>query len=177
MIKKIFYFITILTLENCKLFTGASTYYLTGTNYKVPDGTPAFQQGFRDGCESGLHSRGNVLYRTRYSHKYTPSLIDNPEYKFGYGRGYGWCFTTQTAGGHTGGFDAFIYGKGVPFDMGRASIDGTVQYETGSWSNPLNTNAGGVDGIIGAVQSPKGFSTFGTHPLYGTKNDTQIFVW
>jgi hypothetical protein len=175
--KKIFYLTIILVLSGCKMFSGASRYPIANMNYTVPDGTPIFQQGFRDGCENGLYTRGNGLYRTKYStYKYTPSLIDNPEYKFGYGRGYGWCFTLNTAGGHGGGADAFIYGKGTPFDMGRGNIDGTLNYETGSWNNPLNINSGGINGVWEAVQSPKGFSAFSSHPLYGSGNN-QIFGW
>jgi len=176
--KKIFYLLIILTLSSCKFFTGAKRYHLANTNYTVPDGTPTFQQGFRDGCENGIHSRGNSLYRTKYSsYQYHPDLIDNPEYQFGYGRGYGWCFTLNTAGGHGGGFDSFIYGKGVPFDMNKGSIDSTVNYETGSWKNPLNVQTGGLDGVLQSVQSPKGWSAFSSHPLYGTPSSNQVFGW
>ncbi len=160
------------------MFSGATRYPLANMNYTVPDGTPIFQQGFRDGCENGLYSRGNSLYRSKYSsYQYTPSLIDNPEYKFGYGRGYGWCFILNTTGGHSGGADAFIYGKGTPFDMGRGNIDGTLNYETGSWKNPLNVQGGGLDGVLQSTQSPKGFTAFGSHPLYGTPSSNQVFGW
>ena len=176
--KKILLLAIILSLTGCKFFTGAKGYFFMGTNYQVPNGTPAFQQGYRDGCENGIYTRANVLYKTRYhGYQYTPSLIDNPEYKFGYGRGYGYCFTMSTSGVHSGGFDAFIYGRGQPFDMQRNSYDGTVNYETGSWNNPFNIGSGGTDNVWGAVQSPKGFSTFSSHPLYGTPNSTQIFGW
>jgi hypothetical protein len=174
---KILLLTILLFLGSCRLFSGASRYNLAMMDYAIPDGTPIFQEGYRDGCESGLYSRGNSLYKIKYSgHKYNPKLIDNPEYKFAFGRGYGYCFTLNTAGGHSGGADKFIYGKGVPFDMGRTSYDGTINYEQGSWRNPFSSGSG-VNGIFEAVQSPKGFSVFGSHPLYGTNNDKQIFGW
>jgi hypothetical protein len=175
---KIFLLIAILFLSNCKLFTGSRRYLVANTNYSIPDGTPVFQQGWRDGCENGLYSRGNTFYRTKYNgFQYSPDLMDNPEYKFGYGKAYSYCFTLNTAGEHSGGFDAFIYAKGAPFDMERTSIDRTVNYEVGSWSNAANVKHKGVDGNFDAIQSPKGFSVFGSHPLYGTTNEKQIFGW
>ena len=178
MIKKTFLLLVILSFSGCKFFTGADSYFFMGMNYKIPDGTPIFKQGYRDGCENGIYTRANVLYRGKYhGFKYTPSLIDNPEYKFGYGRGYGYCFTMNTSGAHAGSFDQFIYGRGTPFEMGRGNIDGTVNYEQGTWSNPFNVNAGGIDGVWGAVQSPKNFTAFGSHPLYGTPNTNQVFGW
>lgn len=162
---------------------------LAFTNYYVPEGTPIFQQGFKDGCENGLYSRGNGIYRTRYggTYKYHPELIDNPEYQFGISRGYSYCFTYNTAGGMSasntgsgmslGSSDAYIYGKGVPFDMGRTNYDRTVNYEEGTWSNPFNVSGGGVDGVFGNITKPKGFGVFNSHPLYGTPNDQQIFGW
>jgi hypothetical protein len=178
MIKKIFLLIILISLGNCKFFTGARSYFYLGTKYAIPDGTPIFQKGYRNGCENGIYSRGNVLYRSKYHNfNYDYSLINNPEYKFGYAKGYGYCFTTNTSGNQSaGGFDVFIYAKGLPFDMGRNSIDNTVNYETGHWKNPFASGKG-INGIADAVQSPKGFSAFGTHPLYGTSNKEQIFGW
>jgi hypothetical protein len=151
---------------------------VANTNYTIPDGTPTFKQGWKDGCENALYSRGNTFYRTKYhGFKYSPELIENPEYKFGYGKAYSYCFTLNTAGAHTGGFDSFIYAKGTPFDMERASIDKTLNNEEGTWSNPVNVKHGGVNGNFDTLQSPKGFSVFGSHPLYGTPNDKQIFGW
>lgn len=151
-------------------------------NYTIPDGSPMFQKGWKDGCENGLYSRANALYRTKYNDfNYDPSSIDNPEYRFGYGKAYGYCFTMNTAGGHgapgLGGADAFIYGRGVPFDMGRKSIDETLNYEAGSWNNAATVKFNGVDGNFDAITKSKGFSVFGSHPLYGTPNDQQIFGW
>ncbi|MFT6331880.1 MAG: hypothetical protein ACJAW3_000200 [Lentimonas sp.] len=178
MIKKLILILILLSFSNCKAVTGARRYFYLGTQYSVPDGTPIFQKGYRDGCENGIYSRGNAFYRTKYNgYNYDYSLIENPEYKFGYGKGYGYCFTTNTVGGHSlGGSDAFIYGKGVPFDMGRGNIDDTLNYETGHWSNPFASGKG-LDGVVDSIQSPKGFSVFGSHPLYGTTNEKQIFGW
>ncbi len=174
--KNIFFLITILALSGCKFFTGAARYNLANMKYTVPAGTPIFQQGYRDGCENGLLTRGNTLYRMKYrGFNYTPSLIENPEYKFAYGRGYGYCFTINTAGSHAGGTDAFIYGKGVA-DLRKTSLSETLNYETGTWNNPLNDKYGGLNGVFDGITKPKGFSVFGSHPFYGTSHN-QIFDW
>ena len=127
--KNLLLLLIISSLFGCRFFSGPKSYYLAMMNYKVPDGSPIFKKGYSDGCESGLYSRGNVLYRVKYKgHRYDPTLIDHPEYKFAFGRGYGYCFTLNTAGTHTGGADEFIYSKskGMPFEMGRADYNDTI---------------------------------------------------
>jgi len=178
--KKIFV-IAIILVGGCK------SSFLSMTNFKVPDGTPMFQEGFRDGCGTILGARSTSLYRMKYAgYKFNPDYIDNPEYKFGYGKGWGYCFNYIVGAGYfgQGGADSYIYGKGAtPFDMGKASWDSTVNYEEGTWNNPTNSEGGSnsIDGLWGEMQSPKGgFTIFGSHPLYGTygtPNSGQIFGW
>jgi len=168
-------------LSGCEAIKNPELPNLAFTGYEVPEGTPIFQKGYRDGCENGLFSRGNNLYRARYGSggfRYDGDLIDNPEYRFGVSRGYGYCFTLFTAGGQsTGGWDNYILPKGSQFDMGRKSIDGTVNYEVGHWKNAANVQYGGLDAIFGVASKPKGFSVFGSHPLYGTDSGNQLFGW
>ena len=175
--KKIF-FIAIILLTN----QGCSTSYLSMTNFKVPDGTPIFQEGYKDGCGTILGARSTSLYRMKYAgYKRNPDYIDNPEYNFGYSKGWSYCFNYIVGAGYfgQGGSDQYIFGKGPQFDMGRGNWDSTINYETGTWNNPTSSEGGSnsVDGIWGEFQAPKGFSVFGGHPLYGTSNNTQIFGW
>jgi hypothetical protein len=179
-LKLIIIFLTLSFLSSCKLFTGSSLSHLAFTNFKVPDGTPIFQKGYSDGCQNGLFSRGNMLYRTRYGiggFKYDADYIDNPEYRFGVSRGYSYCFTYNTAGRMVRPMDEYLYGKGTQFNMGRNSYNKSLQYESGSWSNAANVKHGGVNGIFSAVTKPKGFTAMGSHPLFGTPNSNQLFGW
>ena len=96
--KLLFYFIILLlTLSSCKMFSkgGMATYSML--KFNIPAGTPTFRQGYKDGCESALYSRGNVLYRSIYKYRFDPKLIGNAEYKLGHSRGYGFCFPTATS--------------------------------------------------------------------------------
>jgi hypothetical protein len=98
----------LIILNSCKWFTEADRPYLEFSNFKVPNGTPAFQKGYKDGCSSSLYSRGNVWYRTRYSHKYDPKMISNSEYRFGYQRGYAWCFQYILSGSGINSWDRYL---------------------------------------------------------------------
>ena len=91
-IKILLFIITAQCISSCAWIKNATTPYFAFTNFKVPDGTPKFQAGYKDGCSTALYSRGTVLYRNRYSYKFDPKMIDDPEYNFGHNRGYGWCF-------------------------------------------------------------------------------------
>lgn len=47
----------------------------------TPEGTPTFQKGWNDGCDTGLHAYGNNWYNATYDgFKQDMELIDNPEY-------------------------------------------------------------------------------------------------
>lgn len=179
----------------CRYFTAASTPYYSWTNFKVPDGTPTFQKGYRDGCSSILYARGNDFYRSRYSYKYDTAMIGNTEYRFGYQRGWSWCFQTILApqtgprGGGLGKF-LFVYGnESYGFDSAPNSInstglfgdiDGNTAFAT-SLSNPgsgvnamfdvfqKGTDAGGVGG--------KGETTFGTNPLWSGGSRGGFLGW
>jgi hypothetical protein len=181
LIKLLILVTTLLQITGCKWFETASIPYNAFTNFKVPDGTPIFQQGYRDGCQNGLYSRGNTFYRSRYhGFNYSTDLMDNPEYKMGYGRGYGFCFTyiSGTSTAPSGSADAYIYGAGTQFDMGRGDYNNSLRYADSTWGDAFNVGGyGGINGVWGEMQAPKGFSAFGSHPLYGTPSSGQIFGW
>ncbi len=46
----------------------------------VPEGPPEYQQGWKDGCESGLTTYGNDWYKSFYSFKQDRKLVDNDTY-------------------------------------------------------------------------------------------------
>ncbi len=175
----------ILSLNSCRWLSGSSTPYLAMTNYKIPEGTPLFKKGYSNGCETILHNRGTGYYRDKYNgYKFDPDLIDNPEYQFGFSRGWTNCFNVITGGGHTlgGSADAYIFGGkpgygGPAFDMGKGNINGVFNYENGTWNNPLNSG-GGFNDIFGVVQKGgggTGATVFGGHPFWGTWQTGQIF--
>lgn len=48
---------------------------------QVPEGgTPEFEQGWKDGCESGLAAMSNSFYKAHYSFKQSKELRNNPDY-------------------------------------------------------------------------------------------------
>jgi hypothetical protein len=127
--KLILFFIILMQITtSCQYFKSASTPYFMFTNFKVPDGSPNFQEGYRDGCSTVLYARGTVFYRNRYGFKFNPNKINDPEYNFGHQRGYSWCFQHGVQG-NTGpktpitraidpyGYDT-TYNRGTIKDMG-----------------------------------------------------------
>ena len=171
MLKKILVLIIILTLSNCRWFTGAGTTFLGGTRFKIPDGTPKFQKGFKDGCGTVLYARGNIFYRTFYNHDYDTKLIRDSEYNFGYKRGYAYCFQYIVPG--VGSSDNFIVPKEyTPFDMGAGNLNSTWNYGNLDWGVGSGGNAPqGLNGVFGAMNQ----DALGSHFLWGTPNTGQIF--
>lgn len=96
---RIIFIITLLLFfSSCKWFDAASTPYTKFANFKVPKGTPAFRQGYRDGCSTLFYARGNAFYRWKHAYRYNPKMHHNPEYRFGYKRGMSYCFNTIVPG-------------------------------------------------------------------------------
>jgi hypothetical protein len=176
----------LLTLSNCKWFTNAGTPYFMGTNFKIPQGTPTFQQGWKDGCSSSLYSRGNVFYRTRYGYRYDPKMIGNTEYRFGHARGYTWCFQQVLAGtsGPVGSPDRLLNPYGYDSTYNAASTEAAWDGFFGGGSIGQNTNtasssAGGFDGIVniftrGSEGNAAG-GVFSANPLWAGGSSGQFF--
>lgn len=57
----------------------------------VPDGTPTFQKGWNEGCNSGLAAYGGKAYRDTYNFYQDLNLIDNKEYYTAWKDGYSYC--------------------------------------------------------------------------------------
>ena len=173
--------ISSLLLTNCRWFTDAKLSPMAFGKAIEVEGTPKFKMGFKDGCETVLHARGYGFYRSKYKWKFNPDLIDDPEYSFGRKRGYNYCFGYVIGGsGHfSGGWDKYILGNfgGTPFNMGKASIDGTVP--GGDVFNVLNVPAGGVSGSLDVLSGGNGGGALSAHPFWGNRKaeSEKIFGW
>ncbi len=58
---------------------------------ETPPGSPIFQKGWDDGCESGLSAYGGSRYKTAYGFQQDLSLVDNPEYYRAWKDAYTYC--------------------------------------------------------------------------------------
>ncbi|NDF12557.1 MAG: hypothetical protein EB060_07090 [Proteobacteria bacterium] len=47
---------------------------------EVPDGPPEFQQGWRDGCDTGIGAYGDSWYKMYHTFKQDANLVKNPSY-------------------------------------------------------------------------------------------------
>ncbi|MDX2082916.1 MAG: hypothetical protein SFV53_02890 [Rickettsiales bacterium] len=198
MIKKFYKIIFIALLSfnasGCRWFTSASTTYYSWTNFKIPEGTPTFQQGFKDGCSSVLYARGNDFYHSRYKYRYDPTLIGNSEYRFGHQRGYGWCFQTilSAVTGPYGAPDKFLslYGNAAVFDPKPGTINKTGLFgDTGNesaFSSSLTTPGAGIDAMFGVFQKDNGEggvggggsnTVFGGNPLWAGGSKGYFLGW
>lgn len=174
-----------LFLSNCRLFKGSGTTFLAGTNIKIPEGSPTFKKGFRDGCETLLSARGNSFYRSRYDgFKYDPELIDNPEYKFAIGRGYGFCFN-YTIRYLQGGADEFIVSPSQ-FDWSRSNFNEMIVSEKENSGFGINqsaiNNPRGINEIFDFTRSSRasggeGKGAMSSNIFYGTNHNYFGSFW
>jgi hypothetical protein len=158
-------FLTLLLsqLSSCKWKPGQELLF-SFASIKVPNGTPAFQSGYKDGCSSVLYARGNIFYRTRFDYRYDPTMASNKEYKSGYSRGWGYCFgqvvgVSPTARPTTSP-DRLLapYGLSPTFDMGPNSVNNAWGGFFGSrLSAPIDVNydatPGGLDASFSILQN------------------------
>lgn len=176
---------------SCKMFAiPGKISFLPFTNFKLPPGTPTFQSGYKDGCSSVLYARGNVFYRSRYDYRYDPKMINNGEYKTGYSRGWGWCFTNVIGIGNSlpsGSPDQFLapYGRRPVFDTSPNSINNVWGF--GRLSSPIDANStpGGLDSMfdiyqygIDGGQAGAGQSALGGNPLWSGESKVGFMgIW
>ena len=144
MIKKIKFttLLLYLTLSNCNWLTATDSTFFSFSNIKIPPGTPTFQKGFKDGCESSSYARGNIFYRTKYKYKYDPKMIGNNEYRFGHSKGYGFCFQymLSTVSGPQTSFDKFL----LPYDYDTTFNATNIN---DAWDGLFNSSGGGPMGV------------------------------
>lgn len=181
--KRLLFILVLMLLipTSCSWIKGAGSPFFSMSNIKIPDGTPAFKAGFKDGCSSGTYSRGNMFYRNRYKYRYDPKMTGNSEYRFGHSRGYSWCFTKINR--HlTASFDKYLY-NGDYHETFRARdinsawdgmfLDGPMKYGPDSSGKGLNAMMSvwqtGIDGKSSAL---------GSNPLWAGGAEGQFFgLW
>jgi hypothetical protein len=163
---------------SCDWLTSFQTPYLMGTSYKIPDGTPSFQSGYKDGCGTVLSTRASTFYRSKYKHNYNPSLISNPEYRFGYQRGYTYCFhavVTAVEGPHASSDRYFFtYGNNRGFEMNGGDVNEAWGGFFGGAPSQIDvsTNFNSIVGVWGGSETN---SAFGANPLWAGGSKGQFF--
>lgn len=155
------------------------------TNFKVPDGTPAFQAGYKVGCSAVMYARGNVFYRSRNDYNYDPKMIGVKDYRTGYSRGWAWCFNNianlNMGGGANGSIDLGLFPAGHPFDSSPSTVDE-------AWGGFFETPApniieigSGLDGSFSVWQKGKsGGTALGGNPIWsggGSSGLSFMGIW
>ncbi len=186
MLKKVTLVLILLSLlSSCRWFGEATTPFFSWTNFKVPPGTPVFQQGYKDGCSTVLYARGNVFYRSRYSYKFDPKMIGNTEYRFGHSRGYSFCFqhVLASTSGPVGSFDKYLSPQGYDKTYNAGNINDTwdgALANDGVFSGSVTTPGNGLNGIFDVLQKGGSGETrgvFDSNPLWAGGSKGQYFGW
>lgn len=177
--------VLLVILTSCRWFQSADTPFLMGNYMRLPQGTPIFQQGYKDGCGSSLYTRGNVFYRTIHKHNYNAKLIGNPEYRFGYSRGYTTCFQIVVSGasGPQASFDAYFSYSGT-FDMsGNGNINNLWggffndgEDASGIWQGDVTNSNVSLQNVVNIWQNAeRGGTVLGGNPLWAGGSKGQFF--
>jgi len=168
----------LLSLSSCKWFTEANRPFYAMTKFKIPDGTPAFQSGYKDGCNSILYARGNPLYKTKLKgYRFDPKMVGNTEYRFGHSRGWAFCFMTAIGQVHSS-FDNYLnyYDPTMMSQDYNTTGDGLFD---GVFSQSVTTPGNGLNGIFDVLQSgssgTSGGGVFNSNPLWAGGSLGQIF--
>ena len=57
-----------------------------------PEGPAEYKLGWEDGCDTGLSAEDEgYLYRAIYGYKKRPEMMENEQYKQGWGEGFTYC--------------------------------------------------------------------------------------
>jgi hypothetical protein len=175
---KILLVLFLLELVGCKWFGSSGDPFLKWSNITIPDGTPTFQQGFKDGCSTTLYSRGNVYYKTRYGYRYDPKLIGSSEYRLGHQRGYTWCFEHIVGGIPMTSFDRYLlpHGNDGTFDMTAGNINSAWGGMFGGVGSIIEVNPkNGFDDAIFGVWNNGGTGALNANPLWAGNSSGQFF--
>jgi hypothetical protein len=163
-------------LSSCQWIKSASTPYFMFTNFKVPEGTPKFQAGYRDGCSSVLYARGSVFYRNRYGFRYDNKMINDQEYNFGHQRGYSWCFQHSIQGntGTRGSITKIIDDYGYDSTFNRSTIKdfGGLMGDKGMWKMGYNIND-----TLSSFQKTADGSNLSNNLLWTGANSSGLFTF
>lgn len=125
-----------------------------------PEGGPQeFQQGWRDGCDTGVAQHGSDVYRSSFGFRQDPSLVLNPIYYKAWKDGENFC-RTYIFEYSVRSLDVYCSFDGLGEDCGDTSNKAGVPFLGGS-SDSIGYNAiggggvgsvmgGGTDGFLGA---------------------------
>lgn len=75
-------------------------------------GTPEYQLGWEDGCDSGLSAEGSWEYKIMYGFKKRPEMAANDQYKQGWNEGFSYCRFSLAASKGDNKFEDVGLGKG-----------------------------------------------------------------
>lgn len=168
----------LLLSSSCRWFSDAALPFISFAQTNVPDGTPSFRRGFKDGCTTGQYSRGNQFYRGYSSYRYDPKMIGNAEYRFGHQRGYSVCFVkfAGTAEGPNISFDRMLNPGGYDPTFNAQDINTTWGGAFNGLNDSLKGSAGsGVNGIFEMWSGGTGGGAFSANPLWAGGSKGQIF--
>jgi hypothetical protein len=168
--------VLLLQSTTCRWISGTSTSYFFGANFKIPPGTPVFQQGFKDGCSSILFARGNGFYRSRNDYHFDTKLSANTEYRFGHSRGQSWCFQNIIGAVPLSSFDRYIlpFGNNSALDMTAGNVNDAWGGMFGGSGKPIE-NGNGFDSIFGVWSGGEGGGALSTNPLWAGGSKGQFF--
>ncbi len=66
-------------------------YSITATGGIPQNGSPEFNKGWQDGCDSGMAAFGNLTYKMLYTFKKDYALSENAEYTAAWNAAYTTC--------------------------------------------------------------------------------------
>lgn len=133
-----------------------------------PEGGPQeFQEGWRDGCDTGLAAHGTDIYRSAFGFTQNPSLTLNPVYYQAWKDAENFC-RTYIFEYSVRNLDVHCSVDGLSDDCGDTSIKSSVPFLGGS-SDTIGYNFIGGGGISSVLKADtNGF-------LGNTTDGTEIF--
>lgn len=172
--------ILVFSLTSCRWFTeGFGSPFITMASFKLPNGSPAFQAGYKDGCNQIYYSRGNSFYRALHKYHYDTKMSGNKEYRFGYKRGISYCFNTVISGtaGPVGSADKYIFPVSDPANMTLTEANGwnAVTQLFGGLKAPGNPTGSNLDSQYEVWSGGSGGAVFTANPLWAGGSKGQFF--
>lgn len=81
-----------LSLSSCAQFLKPRPFGIDhALENQAPPGTPSFQQGWRDGCESGISAYGTMMYKATNHYTFDAAYLNDQEYYHGWELAFRHC--------------------------------------------------------------------------------------
>lgn len=169
--------ILVIFLSSCRYGDGVGTPFFAFTKIKIPDGTPAFKKGFKDGCTSGVYSRGSEFYRSTTGFRFDGNMIGNSEYVFGHKRGYGVCFYKVgiSRDAPTSSSDKFLTPEGYDSTFNAANINSAWGGMFDGLTPAVKGSNTGFDSIFNVWSGGSGGGVFSANPIWAGGSKGQFF--